>query len=354
MRFIAITAILIALTPLAWASESAKPDQEPGVISFILENDAFYGPDRHYTQGLQLNYTYGDNSKNCLLRSVAEKLQLAKEGKAVRCGFGFGQSIFTPGDLSLAGPIPNDRPYAGWLYLNLMYAREANGRLDTAQLNIGVVGPHAFGEFVQNEWHDRILDIERAQGWDNQLRDEPGIALTLERRWRCGRKGEDGCVFPGFNHPGIAQYFAIDPHVGVSLGNVNTHGAAGLTAKLGFNLNDQYGPPRIRPALAGSTYFRPGKPFAELPVLGGVSFYAFAGIEGRAVARNIFLDGNTFRDSLSVDKRHVVGDLQAGGVIQIGRLQIGYTHILRSKEFRGQAENDRFGAVTIQLRAFRF
>ena len=55
--------------------------------------------------------------------------------------------------------------------------------------------------------------------------------------------------------------------------------------------------------MPGGGYFRRKK---------GFNWYLFAGLEGRAVFRNIFLDGNTFTDSHSVDSKHFVGDIQAG------------------------------------------
>lgn len=64
--------------------------------------------------------------------------------------------------------------------------------------------------------------------------------------------------------------------------------------RLGQRLPLDYGPPRIQPSLPGSGFF--------VPPQDRFGWYLFAGVEGRAVARNIFLDGNTFRDSRSVDK----------------------------------------------------
>ena len=83
----------------------------------------------------------------------------------------------------------------------------------------------------------------------------------------------------------------------------------GLTLRLGEDLQRDFGPPRVRPALAGSGMFRP---------TGQFSWYVFGGAEGRVVARDIFLDGNTFRDSLSVDKKRFVADFQVGLVVQGG------------------------------------
>jgi hypothetical protein len=76
----------------------------------------------------------------------------------------------------------------------------------------------------------------------------------------------------------------------------------------------------------------------------------FAGLEGRAVLYNIFLDGNTFTDSHSVDKETWVGDVQAGVVVQWNRFRITYTQIFRTKEFEGQDDGDLYGSVSLSYR----
>ena len=80
------------------------------------------------------------------------------------------------------------------------------------------------------------------------------------------------------------------------------------------------------------------------------NWYLFAGVDGRAVARNIFLDGNTFRDSHSVDKEIFVGDIQMGIVLTKGDVRLGYTHVFRSREFKTQKESyQQFGAVSLSF-----
>ncbi len=61
--------------------------------------------------------------------------------------------------------------------------------------------------------------------------------------------------------------------------------------RFGRNLEADYGPNRIRPSLSGTSYFNAD--YLEDPF----GFYVYVGAQGRAVAQNIFLDGNTFRDS---------------------------------------------------------
>jgi hypothetical protein len=107
---------------------------------------------------------------------------------------------------------------------------------------------------------------------------------------------------------------------------------------VGFDLPSDYGPPRIRPSLPGSDFFVPTR---------NLSGYLFTTAEGRANARDIFLDGNTFSDSHSVDKENFVGTLQFGGAITLGDARLSYTHVLITKEFEGQKEAPQVGAVTL-------
>lgn len=67
-------------------------------------------------------------------------------------------------------------------------------------------------------------------------------------------------------------------------------------------------------------------------------------------ARNIFLDGNTFRDSRSVDKEPLVGDLQFGIAVTWRNVRLSYTHVLRTREFKTQGEADDFGAFSLSVR----
>lgn len=68
---------------------------------------------------------------------------------------------------------------------------------------------------------------------------------------------------------------------------------------------------------------------------GKPGFYVFAGFQGRAVGRNIFLDGNTLRDDgPGVDKKVLVGDIQAGlSLFWSDDLRIDFSAVRRSREF---------------------
>ena len=123
-----------------------------------------------------------------------------------------------------------------------------------------------------------------------------------------------------------------------------TRSRAGLTARIGWDLDSGFGPPRIRPALAGAGEFIPGTDKAPW---GG---YAFIGVDGRAIARDMFLDGNLWRDSARVeDRRALSGDLQAGLVVHHRDVQVAFTWVTRTEQFAYQDGPQQFGAVSISI-----
>ena len=311
--------------PTAWAAEVEKE----GTFNLLIENDKFTGTDQHYTNGIQISFLTGKDNVPNWLRAVAVYLPGISDYAALRTGYVIGHNIYTPEDVETREPIFDDRPYAGWLYGGLALVAETEDQLDTWQLELGIVGPSARGEEVQNSFH-KLIGVDEAEGWDNQLDDEFGYALTYEHKWR---------NLAEFRTTGYGV--DITPHIGGSIGNVGTYLNAGFTVRLGKDLVNDFGPPRIRPSLPGSAFYLPRNTFG---------WYLFAGVDGRAVGYNIFLDGNTDKDSLEVDREVFVGDAQAGLAVQLGGLRFAYTYVIRSPEFEEQEGSDRFGAISISAK----
>ncbi|MGE3714169.1 MAG: lipid A deacylase LpxR family protein [Alphaproteobacteria bacterium] len=300
-----------------------------GTLSFSLENDIFSGEDDNYTNGVRISYLSAENNIPNWLEETANTLPFFSERGHKRWHVALGQSMFTPSDITQRQLQPNDRPYAGWLYSSVGVISDTGYRLDNLQLEVGVLGPASGADITQDFVHD-LIDSNDPQGWDNQLDNEPGIILTYERKWR-------GL----YEFSPFGMGVDITPSVGGSVGNIYTHAAVGTVVRVGYDLPSDYGPPLIRPNLPGSDFFIPNREFG---------WYLFAGLEGRAVARNIFLDGNTFSSSHSVDKRPFVGGVQAGIAFIIYDTRISYTHLIRTQEFQGQREKDEFGSLAVSFR----
>lgn len=345
---------VLAVPPLIAAFLSlvsaARADDTPdsGRYTVVEENDYFFYPtDRHYTQGIRLSYLTdpvvdGDRSAdafhwlddNVFADDAQGAVSLDKH-----VDWSFGQSIFTPTNLVLTKPDPADRPYAGWAYLQAGLLQSAtpksedgSGVLDDLELQLGVVGPMALADETQNDWHEYFMHEAVSQGWSYQLHNEPGVDLIYQRRWRVGASVEAA------NDQGLSV--DLVPGAGAALGNVLTYANAGATLRFGYQLDADYGPPRIFPAPNGSDYFN-----RRVDGWGG---YLFASGEGRAVGRNIFLDGNTFQPSPRVDKYPWVGDFVFGATAFWGRyLRATVSLDNRSPEFVGQVGPDRFTSLSL-------
>ena len=320
------------------AEKAQDTEYRPGTWTFILENDVFANTDRDYTSGLRGSYVSPpDGPEDGLHGAIARSLFGARAGDEIRFGLAIGQSIFTPEDTRAENPPSDQHPYAGWLYGEYSVFAQDRGNaflgseagLTIGALQIGLVGPHAYGEEVQNNFHELIRSYE-VRGWDNQLNDEVAFAVLLERQERFW-----------LDQDLLGQQLDVIPNLGVTLGTLRTDAKLGATLRYGSDLRSDFGPPRIRPAVGGSGFFE---------ATGDFSWYLFAGAEGRAVARDIFLDGNTFQDSASVDKKIFVVEAQAGLVTIFDDVRIAYTAVVRSPQFDGQDEPQIFGSISLSVK----
>ena len=322
-------AVVVGLTaPIALTASVAAQD-EKGVFSIAYENDVFAQADRHYTNGIRLSYLGAESNVPDWIDQAADAVPFLPEAGTRRVGFALGQSMFTPENISRKTPDPNDRPYVGWLYGSIGIVSELDDRLDILELDFGIVGPVSLADRTQKFVHD-ITGSTKPRGWDSQIPNEPGILVSYQRKWR-------GLIEASPFGLGID----FTPYAGGNLGNVLTQAVLGGTIRIGFDLPADFGPPRIRPSLTGSDYFLPRQT---------LGWYLFAGVEGRAVLRNIFLDGALLHDGPSVDKRDFVGDLQVGLAVTIRGVRLAYTHVFATKEFRGQTSNDSFGSFSVSMR----
>ncbi len=91
--------------------------------------------------------------------------------------------MFTPRDTQISPPDPRDRPYAGPLLGNAALIHDTDRARSVLDLNVGVIGPAALGEEVQNGFHS-LISQEPNKGWDSQLPNQPVLELLASRIWR--------------------------------------------------------------------------------------------------------------------------------------------------------------------------
>ena len=313
-----------------------------GSISIYSENDKYFaGTDQHYTNGFKLSFLT-TNLRNFTgetvpwpVRTMARAFgRLTEPDADYKLNLSIGQNIYTPENIHTAVFQPNDRPYAAWLYVGAAYQnylpeRTTPGglwippRLDVFEITLGAVGPAARGKEIQNGFHD-IIGVPHAEGWTHQIKNEVGLNLVVERKYRVATVGaRDG--------------FGADliPHAGFSLGNIFTYVNLGFEVRTGWKLPSDFGTNLIRPSGDSNSAARPRW-----------NAFFFGAVDGRAVARDITLDGNTFRDSAHVGKKPLVADWQFGFALGSRHFQVTYSQAVRTKEFYGQRKSSVFGSIS--------
>jgi len=309
---------MVCFLPAAHASETIGDGARAIVTE---ENDKFVKPttDKHYTQGLHLTVLWPDERVPFWGSPMTWLPGFGVVEPIRKYGFRLGQEIYTPIDQSTRTLIPDDRPYAGWLYLGLV--RENRGTfaqnipvLDRITMDVGVVGPYAQSDNSQ-VWFHGLIEVNQPKGWRNQLKNEPGLLATFNRKFLLWDSAAPTDPF----------HLQLIPNCGVKLGTIETSATLGTTLRLGYHFPNEF---------AKSSPSRFG-------------WYVFSGVEARAVAYNTFLDGNLYEDSHRVTKEPVVLRLRAGIAVILYRAEFSYTYNFLTNEFKKQDKFDAYASLTL-------
>lgn len=337
-----LAGVSVAFAPLA-ATAGRPGTSGAGTFSTYFENDLFAGTDRYYTNGVKLGWSSADLAKFSDTPYASPLLPLLnaipfvnKPDYQKNLTFSVGQNIYTPDNTETAEPVRGDRPYAGWLYGGVgLVLKNADVR-HTFALTIGVVGSYSYAKETQRLIHE-ARGFDSPNGWNNQLHNELGVVGVYEIAWRWPH--HDRRVGLGWD---------FIPHAGIAVGNVYDYANLGGELRVGLNLPDDFGTAGISPSSTTSTPLE-GNQQAERARVFDLGLYAFARAEGRAVARNIFLDGNTFGDSPSVGHKPLVADLSVGASVNYRNTKFTYALVYRTEEFDGQDGGQVFGSVSVNF-----
>lgn len=303
------------------------------IITVLMENDSIGGgTDKNYTSGVSINYTDVNADFPEIAHRIDKLIPTFEINQTSSIHYSLGQTLFTPKDTSRTDVNLNDRPWAAFLYGSLGMISLTDNHTDEVEATLGVVGPAAMGEQSQTFIHKHITNSPTPKGWAHQLKNEPGLMIAWQRAW------------PQYWNKQTGDYFwSLKPYAGATLGNIRTYANTGFTLRLSPSDSQwQDMPIRIRPAMPGSGIY-------QIPP-NTWSWSLFTGIDARAVARDIFLDGNTFATSYSIDKNNFVADGTAGASLTYNNTRISYTVVYRTKEFKTQDNPEVFGALSVAVR----
>jgi lipid A 3-O-deacylase len=343
-------AIALGIGSHCMAAETPAPLQEQ--VHFItIENDAYFRTDRFYTSGIQLSVKHAADTRGPFARRLTDaacRWAGCSDSQLLTTQTNLGQLMYTPRDITRREPQPDDRPWAGLLYVEHVYAFLApdHRSLTTLTSQVGVTGRWSLAEPAQKLFH-RLLDRPQPQGWDNQIGGTLALMASAERRSAVdalsGELGHDVRL-------NTASYWRV------AAGNIQTYAAAGLAVVIGKDL------PAVSPPPPGiGNKIRTGANAKSLGLTSCMAPWiqctAFGSVEARVVAYNVFLDGRLFQDDPSVKRRTFVRDLVYGTRFDFPNtrteghgpwfLQFKFTR--RSPEFRSSlpVPRHRVAALTI-------
>jgi hypothetical protein len=334
--------VLAAASPIR-AAEDKKPPAPLGIFSLYVENDVAAGTDRNYTNGVKLLWVspeIGEGERK--LRApgwidfLARRLPLTQRSGARRFfSLSLDQSIYTPENITRSVPDASDRPYAGYLYAGLAVHSQDEGSLDSAEIDVGVIGPLSLAGTIQTLWH-HTFGWDRPRGWAYQLKNEPVLALTYDHLRKILRPRAE----EGFGRDAIV-------HARATLSNAFTGAMAGVELRLGWNLPGDFGSAPIQPGRDSAVLFeeRGARPSGKRPF----GFHVFLALEGKAVIRDITLDGNSFRDGPRVEKIPLVGQAVAGVALRFKRFKLSYGYVFLSREFQTQRGTQTYATFNLSF-----
>ena len=316
-------------------AEKTKSNGESFTVYVENDTQRMGGPntDQGYTSGVRFSYVFAEDRVPDWIPNLASSSEtLQKEFKKSNTNFGvsIAQQIYTPINTDKTEFIPDDRPYAGWLYLGFTANFKTLTHSHSLELDIGVVGPEAMGEAAQNGFH-RIIGIDEAKGWAHQLPTEPTLHLAYTQKIR----------FFELKTPADRTLDLI-PYYGGHFGNVLIAAHAGALIRAGVRLPDDFGPSRL--SSANSEAIINNKSIFSLA---NWRIYGFAGVRGNAIVRNLFLDGNTFRESHRVKKYPFTVETEFGYAIQVTNWSYAWRFVTVSPEYEQRSEFNSYASMSL-------
>jgi len=341
------------------------------------ENDAagVVKSDSYYTQGAQVGYTLRKHDDPGFLQRLASPLCKALGftangdvgDKVLSAGsIFFGQQLFTPKDTTIATPIPDDRPYAGWAYVGsrlellqpLAYSAQGHRRWRTHsfELQVGAVGPLAQGEATQRAFHD-LDESAQSNGWDNQISNRFGWQAFYHYSTRLYSFAMGKCC-SGLSGDVLLQGTG-------ALGNLQTYGGGTAVLRIGRNMGPM-AQRTIAPSALTASLRSVDANGETLPLSSNLDTtecrflfrakecYVFVGASARGVAKNIFLDGVASGAGADISPEPLVYELTWGFRARYSWARFDYISTTRSREFEPAPANPLerkgrhdFGSVTM-------
>lgn len=277
MKYLLAFFIVVSWTQVTQA-ESTNQNDGFDWFTFTLDNDVFVGKDNGYTNGVYFSLIDTPNDKTLPTASFwVSPLVWSFPDNSPRAtvnSYSFSQALLSPSDITISNPGPNELPYSALLSFTNTFISIDKDIADAASTQIGIIGPWALGKPTQKQVH-KLVGADDPKGWDTQLENEIAFQLTRARAWRSWAS-EDNRI-------------DIVTQAELNLGTINSSIKAGAQIRLGEALSKSYATTLLSASRTAN------------PIATRSHWFVYAGLELGYVFNQIFADGNTFRNSRSID-----------------------------------------------------
>ncbi len=277
---------------------------------YLYDNDYFSGTDENYTQGYTLELVAPFLKKNPI-----NFLFIKPNNSEIRYGLAIEHIGFTPPTIGSPEIQFGDRPFAAAIMLkSFVIATDTlkKSRL-LSSLNLGLIGPGAFGKEMQVGIH-KITGNIIPQGWRNQIKNDVVLNYEVSYEKQLFRAGD---------------YFSLQSNSTARVGTLFTNASVGLNTTVGL-INS---------------------PFSAINKKKKFQFYAYSQVLGNLIAYDAALQGGVFNKTSpytipSEEIERFTGQFNYGLVLKTKTLYFEYSRTVLTREFE-TGTSTKWGGIRI-------
>ena len=288
-----------------------------------MDNDILLGNDNGYTNGIYFSwFSLDDENKKLKPDWLSTPLAWSinrKSAERTLQAYSLGQVMVTPNDITIEDPPLNELPYSGSLLFNSTFITMEASVADSIVTVVGIVGPSSGAENTQKWVHEQI-GADEPRGWDTQLGDEIVFQLSRARLWRTWSAADDDMDLLTMADAG--------------LGNLSSYVSSAVLVRYGRDLSRSFPTPLFINTRSAN------------PVATRGGWYLFAGVRIEYLFNAIYTDGNTFRDSRSIDYDRSQVGLTTGLTYSWQEISITFALYESNASDKSTRDYTRFGTLT--------
>ena len=311
-----------------------------GQWNLQIENDVTFGDDGNYTNGLLLGWQSAPVNRYQEVESALpnyfnwqNQWLLDQTYHHKNFGLKLSQRMWTPSEIKIETPQPNDRPYAGVLELEASTGTYSDSRAQKNWLSIGMIGPAAGAEKLQKAFHSST-GSSFPSGWKYQIENTPIINLAYESDHLLYRSNSLGSF-----------KFEASGYGYLNLSNLRSEANTGLLLRFGTNLADSFGKISSHYGHAGNIISQPNH---SLIANSNLFFFTRAQLGYRF--NDLTLTGDLPYES-NVELEHKQARLDIGAVWAFNHFSATWSFNTYTKDYQSDPEKwHGYGSLTLSWR----